>query len=636
MIALVLQVTKNKTDIEVSLSVLKSAKDHIDRNPSKAGNSGETIRTAMHLLTRTLNRLNLMMEVSDYQISAALLGLPTELCTETFAYTAPYNHLALIKHEKIEHLIEARGDKLYAAINKHSDQIELDACDSDDDQSFDSFIEDDDDIDSQHGDIDDSEIVEDPPIVVPDFYSNLGPAPFYTIDDDDRKIPVPYPVHYRYRGSQLAKFNRYEYYSLVAVKKKKKSSSNLGRAAFQQYPFAQGHPLHATHEQHLQAKHPVLIFSGRPPKHPGPKPAPDDFSDEIEHQEKMRKWDDTGNAFAAYYLCMFRSEEKSCGCTVGVAPSLELCYDWDDFVSFVIALEEEDTAISRLRLRAMQLHIEGNSSTYRAKRLLQQYRGKSRTLWPKEQRRQIAFDRYCESEEAAANFDNMTEEEFEALHNQIDTRTMRSMEAAVQYSKHLLERFAESDNDSNNHSNSRQLYNHANNNSALFTDMDVYGDTSLNYDLCHYGTNEPESGLTDNSNEGDITSNDGALDTSDHDPVPKIPPNEQQQKVINFSSTMLHRTANMTAETANANPDDDMSNVVLLTGAAGTGKSFTIKAIQNLQSIWVALLSLLQIMPSMQYTYKDQPLTQHSIRLKCVKGRKKTISTASARLTQLL
>lgn len=94
-------VTKNKTEMEQSLSVLKAAKDHNDKYPSEASDSGTSKRTAQHLLTRTLNRLHLLMEVSDYQIAAALIGLPTEICTENFAYTNPKHHLALIKHEKL-------------------------------------------------------------------------------------------------------------------------------------------------------------------------------------------------------------------------------------------------------------------------------------------------------------------------------------------------------------------------------------------------------------------------------------------------------------------------------------------------------------------------------------------------------
>ena len=37
----------------------------------------------MHVLQRTLNRLNLL---TDYQVAAALIGLPTEITTDIFTY----------------------------------------------------------------------------------------------------------------------------------------------------------------------------------------------------------------------------------------------------------------------------------------------------------------------------------------------------------------------------------------------------------------------------------------------------------------------------------------------------------------------------------------------------------------------
>ncbi len=40
----------------------------------------------MQVLEKTLNRLNLLMEISDYQAAAALIGLPTELTSDKFLY----------------------------------------------------------------------------------------------------------------------------------------------------------------------------------------------------------------------------------------------------------------------------------------------------------------------------------------------------------------------------------------------------------------------------------------------------------------------------------------------------------------------------------------------------------------------
>lgn len=80
---------KTKFPLMDSLSLLDHTINHISKYPSKAADSGTTMRTVKHLLTRTINRIHLQVEVSDYQVAASLLELPSMMMTDQFAYGDP-------------------------------------------------------------------------------------------------------------------------------------------------------------------------------------------------------------------------------------------------------------------------------------------------------------------------------------------------------------------------------------------------------------------------------------------------------------------------------------------------------------------------------------------------------------------
>ena len=84
-------IAKSKVAFEQCFSVLNHAMEHVSKHPStilnKVENEDEkTWRNTTHILQRTLNKLNLLMEVSDYQAAAALIGLPTEIVSDKFTY----------------------------------------------------------------------------------------------------------------------------------------------------------------------------------------------------------------------------------------------------------------------------------------------------------------------------------------------------------------------------------------------------------------------------------------------------------------------------------------------------------------------------------------------------------------------
>jgi len=99
--------------------------------------------------------------------------------------------------------------------------------------------------------------------------------------DETTMVPVPYPVHWAYRGKELKDLTCFEYHALVDVKLlrtpnmdkgTKEGPKKRGRRERRSFRFHPSHPLYNSHAQYIKAKQPTLIFSGKPPRHPGDPP----------------------------------------------------------------------------------------------------------------------------------------------------------------------------------------------------------------------------------------------------------------------------------------------------------------------------------------------------------------------------
>ena len=115
------------------LSILKETINHVNHYASVAEDTGTDQRTGMHVLTRTLNKLNLMMEVADYQIAACLLGLPTEITSESFTYMNVISHFNFMEHDKKSKKIE---DEIININNLEENNSDDETLDSSEDASM--------------------------------------------------------------------------------------------------------------------------------------------------------------------------------------------------------------------------------------------------------------------------------------------------------------------------------------------------------------------------------------------------------------------------------------------------------------------------------------------------------------------
>ena len=75
---------KNQVDLCDSFDLLVEASEHETKYPSTAEDSSSTTRRVQYILTRVLNKLNNLIEVSDTQAVAGLVRFDAGQCSDIF------------------------------------------------------------------------------------------------------------------------------------------------------------------------------------------------------------------------------------------------------------------------------------------------------------------------------------------------------------------------------------------------------------------------------------------------------------------------------------------------------------------------------------------------------------------------
>jgi len=92
--------SKEKFGFEESLLIMALANKHIHTFESKAEDKGTASRNTKYFIQRCLNQHCLKMEVSDYQMAAALLNLPVIIQSNKFAFVDPWAALAYMRDKR--------------------------------------------------------------------------------------------------------------------------------------------------------------------------------------------------------------------------------------------------------------------------------------------------------------------------------------------------------------------------------------------------------------------------------------------------------------------------------------------------------------------------------------------------------
>ena len=77
---------KNLVQIIDSFDLIIEAQEHATKYPSVADDSGTQKCYVQHAMTRMLNKMNWLVEVSDTQAAAALLGTNAGICSDIFTF----------------------------------------------------------------------------------------------------------------------------------------------------------------------------------------------------------------------------------------------------------------------------------------------------------------------------------------------------------------------------------------------------------------------------------------------------------------------------------------------------------------------------------------------------------------------
>jgi len=89
----------------VICDVLRHNKQHPSQSTKDRGTSGQDTK---YFLQGILNRMNVLAEISDYQVAAKLINLPTAIFTDTYAYINPGAYMAYRIQKQIDTSIATR------------------------------------------------------------------------------------------------------------------------------------------------------------------------------------------------------------------------------------------------------------------------------------------------------------------------------------------------------------------------------------------------------------------------------------------------------------------------------------------------------------------------------------------------
>jgi hypothetical protein len=396
-------INKNGVKVVDALPLLAHAQNHALQYPSSADDAGTETRLVQHIMTRVLNKLNSLMEISDTQAALALLGMGPTVCSDTFAYYDSRSTKNFVLDEYFGKLTsladinilldgvddaESLGDvDSYSSVPSDSSLSSVDA-------EYDSFPEDDSETEDKDDECEkdlfgdessDDETVAEPvqfkesPIAVPLNYvtGQYGQGRLIkTAGSPENLFSIPYPVFYRYRGKALKDMNRLEYYSLVqACRRTEKFDGN--RAKTREFPFGRGIEDRIGGDrpgrwfQYLRSKQCTPQFFTGTPHHPGSKPY---------DPEKQTAWRVAADKFACDYLIMFRPEPDLY--EEGQSCSYE--YNWEAFEEYVFQLRVSDKCIDRSRLEQMERMVHSLGVDDHKKDILTHWRGRRRTMWTAE------------------------------------------------------------------------------------------------------------------------------------------------------------------------------------------------------------------------------------------------------------
>ena len=244
---------KNKHPLQQCLTILNDTMEYVKKYPTTVeAERGTPQRTTQHIMQHVLNQMNLKIELSDYQIVALLLRLPSIITSEKFICGNPeadqaYRQLVQVQQRANNTTASGQTTTAVEQFNQMLQRIEAtrgpawppeEPFGPKTTQQFNAH------------DTNESEPTGSPArlpeetfdpkklgTMRPFIFHEQGPSG----EDVTRKNMAPYSALYTNRGEDLRELNRMEYRSLIGIMKRKEDLS-MTKSQVAQYLFGTGFP----------------------------------------------------------------------------------------------------------------------------------------------------------------------------------------------------------------------------------------------------------------------------------------------------------------------------------------------------------------------------------------------------------
>jgi len=521
-------IMKAKYPLEQCLIVIRDVLRHNKLHPSQSTeDSGTSSRDTKYFLQGILNRMNVLAEISDYQVAAKLINLPTAIFTDSYAYINPGAYMAYRIQKEIDSNIATR-------IIAHNPNI----------------------------------VPTNNAYPVQALIESLGHVQCFSITDGNtqRKCLIPTVMIYEFRSFELEFMNRVEFECLIHIANKREQCESSKNRQFLLSPNS---GLTSSKALFLSAKHKIPLFTRRVPSHPGLKPTE-------QTGPEFNLWMEKANQYASYFLTMYRPEPF-------ITNSPPLQYTWDTLETWITQQCQSNTAFGICRVMLMHRRMQSMYTNNQTQQMLNDYRSTPRDLWSTEMKNRIANSHY--EKDYSISPEEIDDEQWNLTNSVISQKDTAQLYNNLKWSdmqlrslQNLIPSFITDTNSSQQHpscTNPSNLIPPLEAKQVQLRFREIRQDDQLNKgNLPYSNTSEPhDTSQTTNenpvTNPSFITQPPPTLANLVSKYFPQQPTQSQLQFFTMYIEYFLH-------------PQDTSlypPSVVLATGAAGTGKTVVVNAI---------------------------------------------------------
>ena len=429
---------KNKFPLAESLPILENALQHIQAYHSTAVDSGTMPRTIKHLLTRVLNRMHLQHELSDWQVAAALLELPSTLMSDRFVYGNPLALAGLRTQLELETNRRAAFNRMCDAVaqgrqratatfhwNSRAAQEEWAGSDLDEAPAGN--------VDALAAEAADRPPPYDPASVTQDlgyikpFDIAIASGP-QDASNPTRRILLPTTAQYYFRGPELERLTYEEFLAIVEFKNAKPSPKRDDPVNWKTQRQFRSNPRFVGYDSCyyvLRSKQCTPLFLGRTPGHPGTRPPLENPPVGQASAAAQARWEEAANAYARYYLNIYKPmhayEARAPHCTM------------EELESWVAELQQAPSLVSQFRCIMIRQHVTGLRTSTACQDMLRQYRQRARHLWNAKERSSHAAEAACSAQQASRRRRSDVDDADEFLYREWNGREANDIRERLQH-----------------------------------------------------------------------------------------------------------------------------------------------------------------------------------------------------------